>query len=74
MALAISTPSRETPGERARRIRERLKLTIAEVAAKAGIGGSGLCDFENGKRDVRVETLRKIAGALKVRPSTLIDA
>jgi transcriptional regulator with XRE-family HTH domain len=65
---------REHPGARARRIRERKKLTIKQVAQGAGLGVGAVCDFENGKRVLRVDSLVKLAAFLGVQPGRLLDA
>jgi transcriptional regulator with XRE-family HTH domain len=63
----------ETPGARARQIRAGLGLTIAQIAKKAGLGVGAVCDFENGKRVLRTDTLMKLAAALGVPASSLLD-
>jgi transcriptional regulator with XRE-family HTH domain len=78
LARTVSTKSRkrarETPGARARLLRKAKGLTIAEAADEAGMGASALCDFENGKRDLRLSSLLRLARFLGVPPSSLIDA
>ncbi|MDP3921418.1 MAG: helix-turn-helix domain-containing protein [Candidatus Omnitrophota bacterium] len=46
-------------------------LTQRELALQAGIPQPNLSNFEKGKRDVMVSTLRRICGALGVRMSEL---
>ncbi len=69
-----SRSKKGSPGERARAIREKKSLTIKQVAQGAGLGVGAVCDFENGKRTLRVDSLMKLAGYLGVQPSALLDA
>ncbi len=63
-----------SPGKRARRIRAERGLTIEEMARKAKMGTGALCDFENGKRHLRTDSLLRLAVALGVQPSALLDS
>ncbi len=62
------------PGTRARALREKKGLTIKQVAKGAKLGVGAVCDFENGKRTLRVDSLVKLAGFLGVQPSALLDS
>lgn len=66
--------ARVGPGVRARELRKAKGLTIAEVARGAKLGTGALCDFENGKRSFRTDSLIKLAEFLDVQPSALLDA
>lgn len=52
--------------------REHRGLTMAALAAQAGIAQPFLSQIETGKRDGTVETLRKIADALSVTIDDLV--
>lgn len=49
-----------------KRIRKNLGMTQTDLAVESGISFRGIQDIESGKRSPRKETLRAIAGALKV--------
>ena len=60
-------------GENAIRVwREYRGMTAAALAAKAGIARPYLTQMETGKRDGTVETLRRLAAALRVSVDDLI--
>jgi transcriptional regulator with XRE-family HTH domain len=69
-----TTPDQDSPGARARKIRERKGLTIKQVAEGSALGVAAVCDFENGKRDLRTNSLIKLAKFLGVQPSRLLDS
>lgn len=53
-------------GLRVLRRRQELGLTQAELAARLGIGQANIYRVENGKQNVTVDTLCKLADALGV--------
>src|SRR5689334_17849030 len=55
---------REAVGARLRRMRLRHRLTLAEVAAAAGISPQYLSEIERGLKDPSSEMLAAVAGAL----------
>lgn len=61
-----------TVGERVRAARQRAVLGQAELARAAGISVNALWQIENGRRQPRPATLRKIATALEVSPLDLL--
>ncbi|MBI3312958.1 MAG: helix-turn-helix domain-containing protein [Candidatus Omnitrophica bacterium] len=61
------------PGFKIFECRSRRGWTQAELAAKAGIAQANLSNIEKGKRDLTVSTLVRVAAALEVRPSELIE-
>lgn len=62
-------------GERLRTVRKRRGLTQRELATLAGVSISLVRKLEQGeKEDTRLETLRKLATALRVSTSDLIDS
>ena len=60
-------------GRVARRIREGQGLTLAEVAARAGISAAMLSRLETGRASPSLETIVSLASALGVRPSHLLQ-
>jgi len=60
-------------GTRIRSVRKELKMTLDEVATRAGMKASNLSDIEAGKRDIRTHTLERIAKALGCNPAVLYD-
>ncbi|MFC1555587.1 helix-turn-helix domain-containing protein [candidate division KSB1 bacterium] len=60
-------------GENIRARRRALGLTLEETAHEAGMQASNLSDIETSKRDVRTQTLERIARALKCPASELIE-
>jgi transcriptional regulator with XRE-family HTH domain len=61
-------------GNRIREWRERRQMTIEELADAAGLSAGYLSRMENGKRNVSLKNLAKIARPLAVADSDLIDA
>ncbi|MDZ4062991.1 MAG: helix-turn-helix transcriptional regulator [Phenylobacterium sp.] len=57
----------------ARRIRRELGLSQEEVAFRAGLKRSYLSDLERGTRNPTVRALGRIANALGVQPSQLLE-
>lgn len=53
-------------------IRESKHLTIRALADKAHVSYVYLCNVENGKANISLETMRRIAKALKVRVADLV--
>jgi transcriptional regulator with XRE-family HTH domain len=68
-------PSRVVRVFRERLLTLRLKLALSqeELADKAGIGRSTIIKLERGGHCPRPSTVRKLARALGVRPSELVD-
>jgi transcriptional regulator with XRE-family HTH domain len=58
---------------RLRQIRERAALTQAELASKAGVTRVSVLRIEGGQ-PARPSTTRRLARALGVKPSELMDA
>ncbi len=61
-------------GYRIRTVRHRQKLTLAEVAEKAGITASYLGHVERGSRVASLETLVSLCNSLQVSPTYLLGA
>jgi transcriptional regulator with XRE-family HTH domain len=60
-------------GKNARKIRNELGLSQEEVAFRAGLKRSYLSDLERGTRNPTVRALGRIAAALGVPPSRLLQ-
>jgi transcriptional regulator with XRE-family HTH domain len=60
-------------GENVRRVRKQAGMSQAEVARIASLHRTEVGLIERGQRVVRVDTLIRIAGALKVEPRELLD-
>lgn len=73
-APASSIPSPAAFGRRIRALRERRKLTQAEVARSVGMDRADLCNIEKGRGPAVVGSKRVVglASALGVSPSTLL--
>lgn len=59
---------------RLRTVRERAALTQRELAAIAGVTYVQISRIERGEADPYPTTVRKLAAALKVAPTDLMDA
>ena len=57
-----------------RELRERLKLTLAELSGKTGVGISSLSEFENDKREPTLSQLKKLATAMETDVAQLLSA
>lgn len=57
---------------RIRTIRQKQGLSLRGLATKAKMGYPYLCNIENGKADPSLNTLRRLAKALKVRVVDLV--
>ncbi len=60
-------------GENLRRLRVREAMTQAELAQKAGLTAATVARAERNEREPNMSTLRKLANALGVHPSDLIE-
>ncbi|SNT06173.1 helix-turn-helix domain-containing protein [Antarctobacter heliothermus] len=60
-------------GRRIRAIRAEQSLNLDQLARLTGISAPALSLIETGKRDARLTTLAKIAAALRVSLSVLMD-
>lgn len=60
-------------GVKLREARERLGLTQEEVAQRSGVHVTEVSRMETGKRDPKISTLRRLAEAVEVKPSQLLD-
>ncbi len=60
-------------GENVRRIRKECGLSQEELAFRAGMKRSYVSDLERGTRNPNVRALGRLADALGVTPSRLLD-
>jgi transcriptional regulator with XRE-family HTH domain len=60
-------------GARVRHHRSRHGWSQMELATRAGFHFTYVSDIENGKRNVTLETILRLAAALEVNPGGLID-
>lgn len=59
-------------GERVRRTRLRRKMSQEALADAAGLHRTHISLIERGLRSVRIETIERLAIALKVQPANLM--
>ncbi len=74
MIETTSDPILIEVGARIRLARLDAGLNLLDLARLTGISISALSQIETGKRDLRLTTLAKIARALRLAPSALLDA
>lgn len=60
-------------GSQLKKVREAKGLSLLDVDYSSDINESNFSKYENGKRDLRLSTIFKLAKALKVHPKELID-
>jgi transcriptional regulator with XRE-family HTH domain len=60
-------------GTNLREAREKLELTQEQVAERSGVHATEVSRIEAGKRDPRISTLVKLAGAVQVKPGELLE-
>ena len=60
-------------GTRVRRIRHERGLTLKQIEAKVGVSATHISEIERGNTSPTIGALDRIAGALGVLPSYLID-
>lgn len=70
---ACGTELDDSLGTRIRDQRKVKKMTLRGLSEKSGISAGFLCDVELGKRSMTIDTLKRVAKALEVTPSVLID-
>lgn len=70
-SAALASSPRQYLGTAIRDIRQRNRLTIADVAYRAGISRGMLSKIENGQTSTSLDTLSQIANALGVTLSNL---
>lgn len=60
-------------GAKFRAIRALLNLSQADVAAAAGVSQTAIAEYEQGKRELRADTIRKLCTALGVQVIYKVD-
>jgi transcriptional regulator with XRE-family HTH domain len=60
-------------GRRVRRIRQEKNLTLKQIEARVGVSATHISEIERGNTSPTIGALEKIAEALEVPPSYLID-
>jgi transcriptional regulator with XRE-family HTH domain len=70
MILSGVKPMPEVPN--LKRIRNEYPLTVRELAEMSGVSYDTITKVENGHREARPATIRKLARALGVQPGELI--
>ncbi|MTD57154.1 helix-turn-helix domain-containing protein [Amycolatopsis pithecellobii] len=60
-------------GQRIRTRRRALNLTQADLARRARFDRSGIAELEEGGRNLRLSSLRRLAEALKMHPADLLE-
>jgi transcriptional regulator with XRE-family HTH domain len=71
--LTCGTELDDSLGTRIRDQRKLKKMSLRVLSEKSGVSAGFLCDVELGKRSMTIDTLKKVAKALQVTPSALID-
>ena len=59
-------------GEKLKEVRTRRLLTQEELAAKAGLSAATVVNIERNNQEPHFRTIRKLAKALDVDPTTLL--
>lgn len=60
-------------GEKIKAARQKIGITQKQLAERLGTSPQNLAQYENGKRQPKIETLEKIASALGVSEFDLLD-
>jgi transcriptional regulator with XRE-family HTH domain len=60
-------------GRRIRRIRQEKGLTLKQIEGRVGVSATHVSEIERGKTSPTIQALEKLAQALEVLPSHLID-
>lgn len=62
-----------TIGEKIRKIRKENGLTQKQLGEKLGVSYQMIAQYENGKRNPKIDTIEKIADALEVSKNSFYD-
>jgi transcriptional regulator with XRE-family HTH domain len=63
----------QSVGRTIRRLRERAEMSQEELAGECGLHRTYVGSVERGERNVSLDNIVRIARALAVRPSVLLD-
>lgn len=69
----LESSSNLSTGDNIRRIRKHRKLTLKELGEGVGLSEQAIGQYERGERTISIEILKKIAFALDVNLSELLD-
>ena len=64
---------RRTVADNVRRLRTELDLSQESLAAEAGLHRTYIGAIERGERNLSLDNIERLAKALKVEPSSLLD-
>lgn len=67
------TPYANAVGRTVRRLREKCEMSQEELASIAGLHRTYVGSVERGERNISLENIVRLARALGVRPSMLLD-
>ena len=59
-------------GKNIRKLRKEKKLTVSEVAYRAGVEPQNFRKYELGRQEMRISMLFRVAEALEIKPSELM--
>ena len=62
----------EVDVQKLRELRRRRVLTLRELEEESGVSYNTIWRIENGYREARPSTIRKLAAALRVKPEELV--
>jgi transcriptional regulator with XRE-family HTH domain len=60
-------------GSKLRAIRALRGITQAELSGLSGVSATAIAEYENDKRDLRADTIRKLCVAMKVEVRYIVD-
>lgn len=60
-------------GSKLRAIRALRGVTQAELSGLSGVSATAIAEYENDKRDLRADTIRKLCAAMKVEVRYIVD-
>ena len=60
-------------GKRIKKIRKEKKMTVTDLSYECKMDSQNLRKYENGKQEMKVSTLKRIAEGLGVSVSRLLD-
>ena len=61
-------------GTTLRAIRALRNISQAELAGRAGVSPTAIAEYEQDKRDLRADTIRKLCEALNVKVQYIVDS
>ena len=67
------TTTRKQLGEKVRKLRKKLGISQEELGFRAGVHRTYIGSIERAEQNVSIDTIHKIAKALKVSPKDLLE-